>query len=109
MILGEVAAWGSLGNAHRLQGEYEQAIQDFKRSLEIAKHIDNQTYVVSNLNGLANTYASLAKRNQRRAEFADEVGDKKAAQKFQQYTVGHDNQAIQYFEQSLNLARSSER
>ncbi|MEH2081962.1 MAG: hypothetical protein V7K89_18885 [Nostoc sp.] len=104
--LGEVAAWGSLGNAHRLQGKYEQAIQDFERSDQIAKGIDNQTYVVSNLNGLANTYASLAKRNQRHAEFADEVGDNKAAQKFQQYTVGYDNQAIQYFEQSLHLAQS---
>ncbi|MBD0303203.1 MAG: CHAT domain-containing protein, partial [Tolypothrix sp. T3-bin4] len=104
--LGEVAAWGSLGNAHRLQGEYEQAIQDFKRSYEIAKRIDNQTYIVSTLNGLANTYANLAKGNERRAEFAKEIGDQKAAQKFQQSTVGNDQQAVQYFEQSLNLARS---
>lgn len=104
--LGEVAALGSLGNAHRLQGEYEQAISNFERSDEIAKRVDNRTYIVSNLNGLANTYASLAKRNQSRAEFASEVGDKKAAQKFQQYTVANDNQAVQYFEQSLNLARS---
>ncbi|MBD2451772.1 tetratricopeptide repeat protein [Nostoc sp. FACHB-152] len=104
--LGEVAAWGSLGNAHRLQGEYEQAIQDFNRSYKIAKRIDNQTYIVSTFDGLANTYANLAKSNQRRAEFAYEVGDKKAAQKFQQYTVAHDNQAIQYFEQSLTFSRS---
>ncbi|MBE9104606.1 CHAT domain-containing protein [Nostoc cf. edaphicum LEGE 07299] len=104
--LGEVAAWGSLGNAHRLQGEYEQAIQDFERSNEIAKRINNQIYVASTLNGLANTYASLAKGNERRAEFAREVADKEAAQKFQQDTIGHDWQAVQYFEQSLNLARS---
>ncbi len=104
--LGEVAAWGSLGNAHRLQGEYDQAIQDFERSLEIAKQIDNQIYVGSTLNGLANTYASLAKRNERRAQFASESGDKKAAQKFQQDAVGDDNQAVQYFEKSLNLART---
>lgn len=104
--LGEVAAWGSLGNAHRLQGEYDQAIQDFERSLEIAKRIDNQTYVASNLNGLANTYASLGKRNQRRAQFASESGDQKAAQKFQQDADGDDNQAARYFESSLNLART---
>ncbi|MEH1842496.1 MAG: CHAT domain-containing protein [Nostoc sp.] len=103
--LGEVAAWGSLGNAHRLQGEYEQAIQDFKRSDEIAKRINNQAYIVSTLNGLANTYANLAKGNQRRAEFAKEIGDKEAAQKFQQSTLSNDGQAVQYFEQSLNLAR----
>ncbi|MBD2527808.1 CHAT domain-containing protein [Nostoc sp. FACHB-133] len=104
--LGEVAAWGSLGNAHRLQGEYEQAISNFERSDEIAKRVDNQTYIVSNLNGLANTYASLAKSNQHRAKFASEVGDKKAAKKYQQYTVANNNQAVDYFEQSLNLARS---
>ncbi|MEH2371604.1 CHAT domain-containing protein [Nostoc sp.] len=105
-FLGEVAAWGSLGNAHRLQGEYKQAIEDFEHSYEIAKRINNQTYLASTLNGLANTYVSLAKGNQRRAEFASEVGDRKAAQKFQQDTVRDDNQAAQYFEQSLNLARS---
>lgn len=104
--LGEVAAWGSLGNAHRLQGEYEQAIQDFEGSYEIAQRINHQTYIGSSLNGLANTYASLAKSNERRAEFASEVSDHKSAQKFQQYTVSDDNQAAQYFEQSLNLARS---
>ncbi|MEH2252810.1 CHAT domain-containing protein [Nostoc sp.] len=103
---GEVAAWGSLGNAHRLQGEYEQAIEDFEHSYEIAKRINNQTYLASTLNGLANTYASLAQHNQHRAEFANEVEDQKAVQKFQQDTVSDDNQATQYFEQSLNLARS---
>ncbi len=104
--LGEIAAWGSLGNAHRLQGKYEQAIQDFEHSDEIAKRINNQTYIASSLNGLANTYFYLAKGNERRAEFASEVGDNKAAQKFHQHTIGNENQAVQYFEQSLNLARS---
>ncbi|MDZ8184924.1 MAG: CHAT domain-containing protein [Nostoc sp. ChiSLP02] len=104
--LGQVAAWGSMGNARRLQGQYEEAIEDFQRSYEIGKRIDNQTYILSTLNGLANTYVNLAKDNQRRGEFADEVGDKKAAEEFQQYTVVYNQQAVQYFEQSLNLARS---
>jgi CHAT domain-containing protein len=103
--LGEVAAWGSLGNAHRLQGEYDRAIRDFARSLDIAQGTDNQTYIASSLNGLANTYASLGQRNQRRVQFASVAGDRKAAQKFQQDAVDNDNQAIQYFEKSLNLAR----
>lgn len=104
--LGEVAAWGSLGNAHRLQGEYDQAIQDFEGSLEIAKRIDNRTYLASSLNGLANTYGSLAGRNERRTQFASSSGDKKAAQKFQQDAHRNDNQAVQYFEGSLDLART---
>ncbi|WP_414586508.1 CHAT domain-containing protein [Scytonema sp. PCC 10023] len=104
--LGEVAAWGSLGNTHRLQGEYDQAIQDFERSNEIAKRIDNQTYIASTLNGLANTYAFVALRNERRVQFAREVGDQKAVEKFQQETTKNRHQAVQYFEQSLDLARS---
>jgi tetratricopeptide (TPR) repeat protein len=57
---GQVAALGSLGNAHRLQGEYDEAIQYLEKSLEIAKQIDNKIYISSALNGLANTYTSLA-------------------------------------------------
>ncbi len=62
--------------------------------------------MASTLNGLANTYASLAGRNQRRTQFASASGDEKAAQKFQQDAIGNDQQAVQYFESSLKLART---
>ena len=103
--LGEVAALGSLGNAYRLQGEYDRAIQYLEKSLEIAKRIENKVYIASTLNGLANTYASLAKRNNRRAQLATLAGDQ-TAQKFQQNAVGNDIKAAQYFEDSLRLARA---
>ena len=103
--LGEVAALGSLGNAYRLQGEYERAIQYLEKSLEIAKRIENRVYTASTLNGLANTYASLAKRDNRRAQLATLAGDQ-TAQKFQQNAVGNDIKAAQYFEDSLRLARA---
>lgn len=48
----------------------------------------------------------LGKRNERRTQFASSSGDKKAAQKFQQDAVGNDNRAVQYFESSLELART---
>jgi len=103
---GQVAALGSLGNAHRLQGEYDEAIQYLEKSLEIAKQIDNKIYISSALNGLANTYTSLANRNYRHAQFANKAGDERATQKFRQYVVGYDDKAVQYFEHSLILART---
>ncbi len=103
--LGEVAALGSLGNAYRLQGEYDHAIQYLKESLEIARRIENRVYIASTLNGLANTYVSLAKRDNRRAQLATLAGDQ-TAQKFQQDAVGNGNKSAQYFEDSLKLARA---
>lgn len=102
--LGEVAALGSLGNAYRLQGEYDKAEQYLLKSLEIARKIDNRIYISSALNGLANTYTSIAKRDRLRSQVADQSGDQKAAQKFKQEAVSYDNKAMQYFENNLNFA-----
>jgi len=78
-IAQEAAALGR-GNAHRLQGDYDEAIQYLQKSLATAKKIANQTYVVSVLNNLGNTYASLAKRDYRRFQFANQADDQVAAQ-----------------------------
>ncbi|MBR8839465.1 MAG: CHAT domain-containing protein [Stigonema ocellatum SAG 48.90 = DSM 106950] len=103
--LGEVAALGSLGNAYRLQGEYEYAIDCLSKSLEIAQKIDNIIYISAALNGLANTYASRATRNYYRAKFTSLEVDQTSAQKFKQEAVGDDNKALQYFEKNLSIAR----
>lgn len=42
----EVAAWGSLGNAHRLQGEYEQAIQDYQQAINLTQQALENTVVL---------------------------------------------------------------
>jgi len=96
---------GSLGNAHRLQGDYDEAIH-LQKSLATAKKIANQTYVVSVLNNLGNTYASLAKRDYRRFQFANQADDQVAAQKFTQVAISYDGRAVKYFETSLALART---
>lgn len=101
---GAAAALGSLGNALRVQGEYEAATKYLEESLKIAGQIDHQIYVSSALNGLANTYASRAKRDYR---FASLAGDRNTAEKFRQKAVRDDEKAVQYFEDSLSRARAT--
>lgn len=97
-LLGEAAGLGSLGNAYRLQGDYENALRSHSKSLTIAEKLQNSAYVIAAKNGLGNTYASLAKRNYRYAEFASETDDRAAKDKFTQQAVENDRRAIQLFE-----------
>ena len=103
--LGEAAGLGSLGNVYRLQGDYEAALRLLKQSLEIAEILKNSAYVSAAKNGLGNTYANLAKREYRYAEFASESGDKDAVEKFTQQAIQDDRNAIQFFEADIIAAR----
>jgi CHAT domain-containing protein len=78
--LGESAGWGSLGNAYPV-------------------------YVSAAKNDLGNTYANLAKRDYRYAEFASESGDQGAIKRFTQQAIKADQQAIPFFEATVIAAR----
>ncbi|BAY50249.1 TPR repeat protein (plasmid) [Scytonema sp. HK-05] len=103
--LGEVTALGSLGNAHRLQGDYEQAIKYFENILTIKNKDTYKSYIISALNGLGNTYTSLAKRDYRRLQFAKQAADQLAVEKFTRNARYWDSKAITYFQESVALAR----
>ena len=103
--LGEAAGLGSLGNAYRLQGDYEAALRSLQKSLAIAEKLQNSAYVTAAKNGLGNIYASLAKRDYRYAEFASETDDRAAKDKFTQQAVESDRSAIQSFEAVVTAAR----
>jgi len=64
--LGEVAALGSLGEAHRLQGNYDLSI----KYLETVNNSQNQTDNFAILNSLANAYAGRAQLWNLRAKSA---------------------------------------
>ena len=96
--LGEAAGLGSLGNIYRLQGEYETALKWLKQSLAIAEKLQNSAYIIAAKNGLGSTYANLAKRDYRYAEFAAETADQTASDKFTQQAIETDRTAIQFFE-----------
>ncbi len=101
----EAAALGSVGEAYRLRGEYKQAIEHLHASLKIANHIDNPAYRSSALNSLGNAYISLAKVNDRRANSAEQIGDSIEAGEFRKQALSYNSKALEYFQNSLNLAR----
>ncbi|NEO30438.1 MAG: CHAT domain-containing protein [Symploca sp. SIO3C6] len=103
--LGQAAALGSLGNAYRLQGEYDLATQYLETSLEIAKQIEQPAYILAAQNSLGNLYASIAKRDYRYAQFAQQARDKQALQNFRHNASNYQHKALTYFEANLKLAR----
>jgi CHAT domain-containing protein/tetratricopeptide (TPR) repeat protein len=108
--LGAAAALGSLAEAYRLRGNYQNAASYAQRSLAAAQLINNSQLTMSALTSLGNTYSSLARGSYRRAESAQRRGEtygdhslwavetKKAQQS--------DRQALDYFHQG-RLATSA--
>lgn len=100
---GEVAALGSLGEAYRLSGDYEQAIKD----LEQAKEIKDPAYQFSVLNSLGNAHFSKGQLESLHANSALQLGIRKANE-FQQNARKNYESALQYFQSSLQLAREQD-
>ncbi|MGF1480957.1 MAG: CHAT domain-containing protein [Cyanophyceae cyanobacterium] len=104
--LGQAAALGSLGEATRLRGDYSRALKSLQDSLKIAKKIQNRQLQASALNSLGNTTSNLARVNERRAESAQQIGEIEQARQFQETATRQNDQALQYFQESLDLAQA---
>ncbi|MBV6626186.1 MAG: CHAT domain-containing protein [Rivularia sp. (in: Bacteria)] len=103
----EAVALGSLGDAYRLTGDYDKAIEKLESSLKIARKLKNQDYIISATNSLGNAYNSQALLNYRRADLATESADNiDAPQQFIKTAREKDTRAISYLNQSLNLAKN---
>ncbi|QSJ18218.1 CHAT domain-containing protein [Nostoc sp. UHCC 0702] len=98
---GEAAALGSLGEAYRLMGDYEQAI----KYLENAENIATNDYKFLVLNSLGNTYVSQAQLWTLRANSARSSGVPRFDQ-FQQYAKSDYKKALEEFQSSLKQART---
>ncbi|MFN6516003.1 MAG: CHAT domain-containing protein [Nostoc sp. CreGUA01] len=100
---GEIAALGSLGEAYRLRGNYDVAIQ----YLEAAKNTNNQTYNFAIFNSLGNAHASRAQLWNLRAKSAQQQSVSRATE-FQQKAKNDYQQALEYFQSSLKEARQQD-
>lgn len=101
--LGEAAALGSLGEAYRTRGDYEQAIELLSASRAIAQDINQPAYQAAALNGLGNAQLGLAQISYRQAIAAAQVG-RSNADELEQAGREQDATAIRYFQQSLAIA-----
>lgn len=104
--LGEAAALGSLGDAHRLRGDYQQASDYLQASLKIAQAIKHSGYISSAYNGLGHVYTSLAHDRYRLTQSAGTLGDSIKAEGLKQEMLKFNSQALKYFQKDLKLARS---
>lgn len=100
---GEVAALGSLGEAYRLQGDYENAIQ----SLQQAQKIPESAYQFSLLNSLGNAYVGSGQQSSISADSATKLGFTDRATELQQSAENDYKNALQSFDSALQLAHSS--
>lgn len=100
---GEAAALGSLGEAERLRGNFQKAVESLQGSLDIATQIDALPYRIAATNSLGNTYNNLARGNERRADAAEQIGEPTA--RFRREATRDNSRALTYFQQSFELAR----
>lgn len=108
------AALGSLGDAYRLSGSYDLAIEQLTKALDLPQN--NLSYRISALNGIANAYLNRAKLSARRAEsaksrtqiLAGEQPLQGEASRLAQLATDDENQAIAKLNESLSLTRSQQ-
>jgi CHAT domain-containing protein len=100
---GEAAALGSLGDAYRLRGDEQKAIEYLQASLKIAREIKHLAYISSSYSSLGNTYLNLAQNRDRLAYSARIRGDD--ANQLQREASDYNSQALSYLQKSLELAR----
>jgi CHAT domain-containing protein len=103
---GEAAALGSLGEAYRLRGNHDKAIETLLTSLKITQEINIPVYRASVLNSLGNAYFSKALLNEQRAKSAQSrVAEHKAGEFIKEATFDY-QKALGYLNNSLEITRT---
>jgi tetratricopeptide (TPR) repeat protein len=94
---GEAAALGSLGEAYRLRGKFDKAIETLLASLNIGQDINLSGYRSSVLNSLGNAYFSKAQLNEQRANSANFRSAETKADDFIKEATSDYKKALNYF------------
>ncbi|MEH1938791.1 MAG: CHAT domain-containing protein [Nostoc sp.] len=96
---GKFAALGILGEAYRLIGNYDQAIQYLHVAQQVSPEYD---FLV--LNSLGNAYRSRAQLHELEANSAKQAGIVSKENEFSNKSAADYNQAREYFQNSIKLA-----
>ena len=102
--IGQVAALGSLGEAYRLSGDIDRALEYLDRGKTVSDELNDPVLSAAILNSLGNASFSLAQVDYRRASEADARGDLASARSQQADADRSNAAAIEYFQQSYDLA-----
>ena len=102
--VGQVAALGSLGEAYRLSGDSEKALNYLEEGYRLSQSLGDETLESSLLNSLGNALAALAQVSDRRADEAETRGDILEARPLRTEAEALNAQAIAYFQQSYAIA-----
>ncbi|MFM2433203.1 MAG: hypothetical protein RLZZ511_4417 [Cyanobacteriota bacterium] len=99
-----VAALGSLGEALRLQGDYDQAKDVLLKTLDVATQWQLPQFQAAANNSLGNIYSNLALNRYRKVS-GFRVQDPREAQNLEAAGKEFDRQALKYYSTSLGLAQ----
>jgi CHAT domain-containing protein len=100
----ESAALGSLGDTHRLLGEYNSAQTYLQSALLLAQTTQNKPYQLAALHSLGNNAHSLSQRYQRRLASLSRQGELEQAKIQQTQAKTQTAIAQDYFQQALKIA-----
>ncbi len=101
----QAAALGSLGEAHRLRGDYNRATQYLERSLDLSRAVDDSAMMTAALSGLGHTTLGLAQINYQRGASAEQIGDTTDAADFRRQGTTYDQDALTYLQEALTQAQ----
>ena len=102
--LTETAAFGSLGDAYRLQNDDQKAIQALESGLAIARANEQPIHLATLLHGLGSAHANLALVSYRQANSAGQRGVQEEVVQRRQTGFDEDAKAREYFQESFELA-----
>ncbi|NJM47415.1 MAG: CHAT domain-containing protein [Alkalinema sp. RU_4_3] len=100
----QAAALGSLGDSHRLLGEYDRAQTYLQQALSLAQTTQNKPYELAALHSLGNNALSLSQRHQRRAASLTRQGELDQANSQQAQAKTTTALAQTYFQRALQIA-----
>ena len=101
----QIAALGSLAEQYRLLGEYDLAVQQFQTAEAILQMHPAPAYGIPLALGRGRLHSSRAQLNYRRAEAAEQLGDRREARQLREQAQEEDAQAIAAWEQGKGQLR----
>lgn len=104
----EAIAYGVLGNAYSIAGEYEQALNSYAASFKLANSLNNPIYVTTALNNQVNVLNARYKLYQLQSTSAQQEGNEEEEARFSQLAQQDRRAALAAASLALQRSRGSD-